>query len=56
MKNRQQGIIYRLAVSDAPLTADEIAKRLAVSSRTIKTEMQDLRKELEKISVSALTA
>lgn len=49
MKSRQQGIIYQLATSETPLTAEEIAKRLAVSSRTIKTEMQDLREELNKI-------
>ncbi len=54
MKNRQQGIIYQMAISEVPLTADEIAKRLAVSSRTIKTEMQDLRKELEEIGAELI--
>lgn len=49
MKSRQQSIIYHLAVSDVPLTAEEIAKRLAVSPRTIKSEMKSLHESMEPI-------
>lgn len=46
MKNRQLNIIYQLASSEKPLTAEEIAKRLDISARTIKTEMQDIKENL----------
>ncbi len=49
MKRRQESIIYQLAVSDRPLTTDELAKRLSVSSRTIKYEMTEVRERLRDI-------
>ena len=42
MKVRVDNIIYQLAGSDDPLTADELGKKLAVSSRTIKSEMAEV--------------
>ena len=35
MKRRQESIIYQLAVSEGPLTTDELAKRLSVSATTV---------------------
>ena len=49
MKVRVDNIIYQLAGSDDPLTADELGKKLAVSSRTIKSEMAEVRSELKKV-------
>ena len=49
MKRRQQSLIYQLATSDRPLTADELARRLAVSPRTVKTEMAQIKEELLKV-------
>lgn len=48
MKRRQESIIYQLAVSEGPLTTDELAKRLSVSSRTIKYEMIEVKSILPK--------
>ena len=49
MKVRVDNIIYQLAGSDDPLTADELGKKLAVSSRTIKSEMAEVKSELKKV-------
>ncbi len=46
MTSRQLKIVYNLAISHKPLTANEIAKLLGVSSRTVKTEMLTIRAEL----------
>ncbi|MDW2797940.1 helix-turn-helix domain-containing protein [Clostridium boliviensis] len=48
MKRRQESIIYQLAVSEGPLTTDELARRLSVSARTIKYEMIEVRSVLPK--------
>lgn len=48
MQRREGRIIYLLAASDGPMTAQQLAKRLGVCSRTVKTEMKEVRKELEK--------
>lgn len=47
MRERVNNIIYQLAGTDGPLTADELAKKLTVSSRTIKAEMAEVRSELK---------
>ncbi len=49
MTNRQQNIIYQLAVSETPLTADEIAKRIGASSRTVKTDMNNIYENIKNI-------
>lgn len=49
MKRRQQSIIYQLAASEQPLTADELAERLGVSPRTVKSEMAQVKEELLKV-------
>ena len=54
MKRRQESIIYQLAVSDRPLTTDELAKRLSVSSRTIKYEMTEVRERLRGIGAELI--
>lgn len=54
MKERVDNIIYQLAGSDEPLTADELGKKLAVSSRTIKSEMGEVRGELKKVGAELL--
>ena len=48
MKRRQESIIYQLAVSEGPLTTDELAKRLSVSARTVKYEMLEVKSILPK--------
>lgn len=48
MKRRQESIIYQLAVSEGPLTTDELAKRLSVSARTVKYEMIEVKSILPK--------
>lgn len=55
MKDRQNKIINHLATSDVPLTAEQIAKLLGVSSRTVKSDMKILHGDLVKIGAS-LTA
>lgn len=52
MKNREESIIYQLAVNKTPMTADEIAKCMGVSVRTIKTDMSDICDELKKVGAS----
>ena len=52
MKNRKQNIIYQLITSDEPLTASEIAKRLVVSTRTIKMDMGGVREDLKKVGAT----
>lgn len=54
MKRRQESIIYQLAVSEGPLTADELAKRLSVSKRTIKYEMAEVKSMLPGIGAELL--
>ncbi|MFR3730806.1 BglG family transcription antiterminator [Lacrimispora sp.] len=54
MKRRQESIIYQLAVSEGPLTADELAKRLSVSARTIKYEMAEVKSILPRIGAELL--
>ena len=49
MKDRQNRIIYSLATSEVPMTAEQIAKLLGVSSRTVKSDMNNLRGDLPKI-------
>ena len=49
MKERVDNIIYQLTGSDEPLTAEKLGKKLAVSSRTIKSEMAEVRNELKKV-------
>ena len=47
MNNRQRGILLRLVGADKPLTSEQLARELGVSSRTIKTDMASLASELE---------
>ncbi len=54
MKERVDNIIYQLAGSDGPLTADGLGKKLAVSSRTIKAEMAEVRIELKRVGAELL--
>lgn len=49
MKRRQQSIIYHLAIGGGSMTADDLARHLAVSTRTIKSEMVEVRKELKEV-------
>lgn len=39
MNNRQRNIIWYLTLADGPMTSDELARTLGVSSRTIKSDM-----------------
>ncbi|MFT4006494.1 MAG: HTH domain-containing protein [Lacrimispora sp.] len=55
MQRRQESIIYQLSVSDMPLTAEELAKRLSVSIRTIKYEMIEVKAKLPEVGAE-LTA
>lgn len=48
MSGRTDNIIYQLAASETPMTADALAKKLAVSSRTVKSEMTQVREELKR--------
>ena len=47
MNNRQRGILLRLVGADKPLTSEQLAGEFKVSSRTIKTDMAALSRELE---------
>lgn len=48
MNNRQRGIFIRLAKAEGPLTSQQLAEALGVSSRTIKADMVSMAPELEK--------
>ncbi len=54
MQRRQESIIYQLAASDGPLTAEELAKRLLVSIRTIKYEMIEVKAKLPKVGAELI--
>ena len=48
MFSRQQQILLELALADGPITSDQLAAKLGVSSRTIKSEMPSVAQQLEK--------
>ncbi len=54
MQRRQESIIYQLAASDGPLTAEELAKRLLVSTRTIKYEMIEVKTKLSEVGAELI--
>lgn len=54
MQRRQESIIYQLAASDGPLTAEELAKRLLVSTRTIKYEMIEVKTKLFEVGAELI--
>lgn len=54
MHKREDRIIYQLAASEVPMTAQQIAKHLGVSSRTVKTAMKEVRETLIKEGASLI--
>lgn len=47
MNDRQRLLLLQLTAAEGPLTSDQMARRLGVSSRTIKTDMGVIASELE---------
>lgn len=55
MNNRQRGIFLQLVAVEEPMTSEQLARELGVSSRTIKTDMAAIAPELADNGVELLS-